>query len=274
MILQALTKIWQWLGSIKLTIVVLLLLVVDMVIGYWCLDRRTTIFQPLGDVGLFQWTSTYGLHNLLFTAWFFVLLRLLAVLVINTFVCTTEKVITLLSRKRSLPLGRFWLRLAPHIMHYAIIVVLAGYLSSYMLADVHPGQTLVPGASLTIPDTNIHIEFSSYEPHYYQGKRLDFFHDWVIDPGVGLTLLSSTLQRTAILSYNKPVRYQGYTIILKNFYPKKKGGMSPRVYIDLSIRKDPGVVFYFSGMLLFAAGLLIYVFLWVYFKKARNSLGG
>jgi cytochrome c biogenesis protein ResB len=270
MILQALTKIWQWLGSIKLTIVVLLLLVVDMVIGYWCLDRRTTIFQPLGDVGLFQWTSTYGLHNLLFTAWFFVLLGLLAVLVINTFVCTTEKVIALLSRKRSLSIGRFWLRLAPHIMHYAIIIVLAGYLSSYMLADVHPCHTLTPGTTLTIPNSNICIKFSSYEPYYYQGDQLDFFHDWVIDPGVGLTLSSSTVQRTTTLSYNKPVRYQGYTIILKDFYPKKKAGMSPRVYIDLSIRKDPGVVFYFSGMLLFAAGLLIYVFLWVYFKAARN----
>ena len=55
---------------------------------------------------------------------------LLALLAINTFVCTTNRVVQLLAAKGSAGRMRLALKLAPHIMHYGLIVILAGYLAS------------------------------------------------------------------------------------------------------------------------------------------------
>lgn len=269
---HVLSMFWRGLGSIQLTVVVCFLLIVDLVIGYSCLNRHTIVFQPLNDIGLYQWARTYGRHNMAYTGWFFALIVLLAVFAVNTFICTTDRIIVLLkSRLMFVHPARFILRFAPHIMHYALVVILMGYLCSYLLADVLPSQTLVPGGSMTIPDSSVRITFLSFNPEYYQGGRLAFFDNCVIRPNVRLILADGRKERTASIAYNQPVRFQGYGIFLKRFSPMKKGGMSSRVHIDLRIRKDPGVILYFAGIILFTVGLVMYVLQWFALKSDTGA---
>lgn len=262
--------IWHKSGSIHLTVVLCLLLAADLSYGFVCLSRRTILFAPLNDIGLMSWLMTYGRHNLAYTAWFFVLLGLLALLCINTFVCTTDRVVRLIRSRSHFTFQRLFFRFAPHLMHYAIIIILGGYMISYLFAQVLDTRTLVPGTSMKLPNSAAMITFESFDPIHYQGDRLAPFDKWVLKPRAHLLLTDGNYHQMEVLSFNQPIRFKGYTIFLKDFNPKKKdGGMSGRVRIDMSIRKDPGVRFYIFGMILFSAGLGMYLTEWIFFRKVQ-----
>jgi hypothetical protein len=250
-----------------LTIVLCLLLTADLAWGYVCLKKNILLFSPLNDIGLTAWTKTYGGHQLEYTAWFFVLLILLALFCVNTFVCTTDRVLRLVRLRSHYKTKRFFFRFAPHVMHYALIIILSGYLGSYMFAHVLDTRTLIPGASMTLPGTESKILLKSFDPKYYQGTRLAAFHKHVLKPKARLLLIDGEHRQTAILQYNRPVRFKGYGIFLKDFSPKKQGGMGMKTRIDLSIRKDPGVFLYLIGMLIFTAGMVGYLADWIFLRR-------
>lgn len=264
------TRLWRSLGSIHLSVVLCLLLTMDLVWGYFCLNRRTPLFAPLNDMGLIPWAQTYGKYNLLYTGWFFLLLALLTLLAINTFACTTDRVRQLLAAQRPGNRRRLVVRLAPHIMHYGLIVILAGYLCSYLFTQVLTSSTLVPGSHLSMPGTKGQVTFLTFEPVYYRGDRLVFFKNEVITPRARLLLSDGQTKREVILSHNQPVRFQGYSLYLSDFAPKREGGMKMKTRIDLHMRKDPGVALYLSGMALFTLGLVFYVYDWIVHREANK----
>lgn len=266
--------VWTALGSLQLTVVVCLLLAGDLVWGYFCLHGRAALFAPLNEIGLALWLATYGRFNLIHTAWFILLLGLLGLLGVNTFVCTTDRVIRLVRRRARYTPQRFVFKFAPHIMHYAVIVLLCGYLSSYLFARVLDTRTLLPGTSVTLPGTTAQVHFDAFDPIYYVGERLPAFTNRVLKPRAHLLLTKDGKQEQATLAHGRPVRFAGYGIFLKNFTPKKKsGGMSRPIRIDVSIRKDPGVPLYLAGMLLFTLGLGLYLVDWMFLKKPQTASG-
>ena len=94
-----LTKLWDFSGSVTITVILLLLLFVDLLAGFFIIDSKTVIFSQLNEISILDWAMTYGITNLGLTFWFFLLLILLFFLSINTFVCTTTRV-TQLFKKR------------------------------------------------------------------------------------------------------------------------------------------------------------------------------
>lgn len=262
--------LWNRLSSINLTVALCLLLTADLVWGYFCLNRRTALFTPLNDLGLIPWAQTYGSHNLLATGWFFLLLALLALLAVNTFACTTSRVVQLLRAKGPGGWQRLALRLAPHIMHYGLIVILAGYLCSYLFTQVLTSSTLAPGSHLSLPGAGGQVRLLAVEPEYYQGERLAFWKNEVIALKARLLLSDNNGQREAILSCNRPVRFQGYSLHLIDFAPKSLNGMKMKTRIDLHVRKDPGVALYLAGMALFSLGLILYLYQSIVHREAHK----
>jgi hypothetical protein len=127
---------------------------------------------------------------------------------------------------------------------------------------------------MNLPGTTAQVSFETFDPVYYSGERLPAFEDRVIRPRAHLLLTRNGRQKRALLGCNRPVRFAGYGIFLKNFTPKKRsGGMARRTRIDVSIRKDPGVPLYLAGMLLFTIGLVIYLVEWILFKKPQTASG-
>jgi cytochrome c biogenesis protein ResB len=260
MIMKAILAAWRFFGSIHLTVVLCLLLTADLAWGYLCLDRHAPLFDPLNDVGLATWIATYGRADLARSSWLLVLMLLLAVLGANTFVCTTDRVVRLVRMRDRVPFRRLFFRFAPHVMHYAVIVILAGYLSSYLFARVLDTRVLVPGSALTLPDTSGRVLFESSDPTYYPEGGIPALEGRVLRPMARLHLTDGSKEKIETLNYNRPIRFKGYGIFLEDYYPRKKsGGMSDSIRINLSIRKDPGVRFYFSGIVLFTAGLAMYL---------------
>ncbi len=256
--------VWKLAGSINLTIALLILLVVDLSVGFICLESNISIFIPLNDVGLIAWLDTYGINYLQYTAWFFLLLFLLFLLAVNTFVCTTDKVVILLgNRSYYRSQVKFILNFAPHIIHYAFVIIMAGYLVSYVFAVNLPANILLPGKSIPIPGTECKIKLNKLNIEYYKGQRLDFFQGRAINSEAQISLTDGNgiiIEKT--ISVNQPVRFKGFSLHLDDFAPKSSTSMQKQKYVNLIIHKDPGIHLYFCGMIIFAAGMLMYIYRW------------
>jgi hypothetical protein len=229
------------------------------------IKMNLSTFNPLGEMGLFPWLTTYGIHNLGHTLWFFALLDLLALLAINTFVCSTDRLIKDLKRaRRTSGILGFLLRQGPQIMHYAVILVLLGYLGSYALSESLPGKALSPGgpgSRLPRGQGEVSLKAQREGEKIYRGGRLGFFEDYYLDPGYVLQFTgndgNSLSER---ISYNHPAKFMGYRFYLMDFHPKKESGGSMGLnYIKFSIRHDPSAAVYLIGMLLFLMGLVLYL---------------
>ena len=185
-------KLWNQAGSPNLTVVLCGLLTLDLAWAYFGLEKNLPIFAPMGDVGLHKWLLTYARYNFRESVWFLLMLVLLVLLAINAFVCTTERMARLI-RRRNWKLRS----IGPHIMHYAVLVILLGYLGSYLFSSGYPGHALKPGARLDLPEGGGQIIFLSAEPIVYHGERMSFFDNYILDPGIRLRLVSENETREA-----------------------------------------------------------------------------
>lgn len=261
-------RIWRTLASIRLTVALCFLLTADLGLGYGSLRGNLEIFAPMSDVGLLEWARTYGAANLRPTAWFFAMTGLLALLAVNTFACTTQRVIGILTRypkRRELPF-----RLAPHLMHYAVLIVLVGDLGSYLFAASDPGRALRSGETMTLPN-GATLRFERFAPETIQGQRIDGFDGFVLRPNAHFTMRSAKDgvdggARSVILNFNEPIAVDGYGIYLAEFQPHKPGGGMGRAYVQLIVRRDPAAVIYRFGMAVFVLGLGLYLL----GRKSRN----
>ena len=266
-------KLWKSSGSMNLTVYTCLALVADLGYGYLCIRRNTGLFSPMNDIGILEWIETYGINNLPSTIWFFILILLLTLLGINTFTCTTDRILALLRVRKNMSLLRFLFSVAPHVMHYAVMIILSGYLCSYLFSSVTPMKSILPGMSIPLDDSGVKITLQRLELEYFSGKRMPFFQGYAINAKARMIISDGTESKQATLVLNHPIRVKGYTIFLKDFSPHKKSGGMKRASdrIDISIRKDYGVYFYMSGILLFMIGLSFYIYSIFYSRLSKKD---
>ncbi len=252
-------QLYGFFSSIQLCIILLLLLTLDLGVGYFCVSGHETLFEPMNRIGLFPWLTTYGRTNFIYTAWFFLFLPILALLVINTLACTIGKLIHLFSRCRLNPTGkRARFSLSIHIMHLGMVIFLLGYLVSYTMAAVYPSITLLPGKKRIVAGTDLSLKLLEVSPDFYTGTRLTAFAGQSIRPRAEIMTRDHGGDKHATIAFNCPVRQGKYTVFLSRFSPKSAKTMNPTEYIVVDVRRDPGVTLYFSGLAVFLCGMAGY----------------
>ncbi len=262
------TRIWHLAGNIYLTMGIIGCMVADLVWGYGKLKSHMDVFTPINDRGFLAWAATWGSESLSITLWLFILVGLMALLSVNTFVCTTDRVITLIRfRHRFKSAWRFFLKFGPHVMHYAMLIMFLGYLVSYLYSGTHLGKVLLPGKTITVD--RVSITLKKLDIDYYEGDRMPHFQKRAIAVSAALEFSDGETHKSGVLSYNRPALFRGYSVHLRGFKPRSKSsGMSTgRRYITITVKKDPGMKFYFAGMGFFVLGLFMYTGEKIYSKK-------
>lgn len=255
---QTMVRVWRALGSIRLTLILTFLLAADLGLGYLSLRGNLEIFAPMNTVGLLAWLNTYGAANPQHAIWFFAMMALLGALAVNTFVCTTERAIEILAQRpawRELPF-----RLAPHLMHYAVLIILGGYLCSYLFAASDTGRALRKGETIELAAGRIALRFIEFKPETFKGKRIDAFEGYVLRPNAQIAVRDGEREYVATLNFNESIQVAGHGVYLDDFQPRRPGGGMGRSYIRLLVRRDPSAVIYRFGMAVFVLGLGLYVF--------------
>ena len=267
--MKILRAIWTFFGSALLSVWVLLALVVVLCCGYYLFESAKHIYEPLNRLLLWDWIVSYGWSNLANTWWFFCFLVLLGLLVLNTFVCTWQKVAALVRREAGGSRLDYILRFSPHVMHAAFIIILASHLVTYVFGLNVQNNVLLLGREITMPGSDTKLKLESIDSEFYQGDRLAFYRGRAVTQDIVLVLTDADgSEARKSLAYNSPIWFGGYSIHLKNYYPRAKTSMARRPYVNLIIRRDPGVKTFFFGTLVFAVGLLAY--LWQALRQHRH----
>ncbi|MDL1963215.1 MAG: cytochrome c biogenesis protein ResB [Deltaproteobacteria bacterium] len=277
----AIKNIWKFWGSSTLTVFILLAVVLDFEIGFFFFRSHPSVFSPLDRLMLFEWLRTYGLESITVTWWFFVLLFLLFILTLNTVVCTVDSVAALIKRREKFSGSRaFVLKFAPHVMHVAFVLLLLGHFTSYAAGFNLFNNILKQGIVMKVPYSDLQLSLENLKVKFYKsedaplpdfaGKARDVVADILIIDPANDNFKHGVKKK---ISINMPAFYQGISFHLKNFYPQNETNKGVP-YVNLIIRKDPGIRIMAGGIILFTIGLVMYLFQTTHFNLRKKRIKG
>lgn len=253
-----LSRAWKYAGDVRVTVAVCFALTANLGLGFLSLRENLEIFTPMSDVGLLEWLATFGAANPFHALWFFVLLGLLGLLALNTLACTTARVLKVL--EHGVRGAELAFRLAPHVMHYAVLIILGGYLASYVLATSEPGRAMRPGDTVAVPGGAGSVTFVGFAPEVLAGDRVPGFDGFVTAPNARVEIEERGRTRFDVLNFNAPLDIGGVGVYLNDFSPRRASGGMGMTYIRMTFRHDPSAAIYRFGMAVFALGLCLYLY--------------
>ena len=277
----AIKNIWNFFGSSTLTVVILLAVVLDFEIGFFFFRSHPSVFAPLDRLMLFEWLRTYGFESIMVTWWFFVLLFLLFILTLNTVVCTVDSVIVLIKRRGKFSTTRaFVLKFAPHVMHVAFVLILLGHFTSYAAGFNLFNNILRQGIIMRVQHSDLQLSLENLNVKFYKskdaplpdfaGKARDVVADVLIIDPANDNFKHGVKKK---ISINRPAFYQGISFHLKDFYPQNETNKGVP-YVNLIIRKNPGIRIMAVGTILFTIGLFMYLFQTTQLNLRRKRIKG
>ena len=223
--------------SLKTTVWLLTALIVLFFIGSYLMPVHREVYGPMNEVLLFEWLREVAVDHPLQTWWFFACLALLALLTVNTLVCSWYAVKGRWSR------GDFLLRISPQIMHAGFLCILLAHLlgagMGYRLSGALPeGATVrLPEVTrLTLDRLRVDIAPAGYP------------RSWSADVTVSL---NGALVASGTLGPNEPLFHGGTGIYLKSFDLER----GPVAF--LMVNRDPGALWALAGGILFTLGSIL-----------------
>jgi len=220
--------------SLKTTVWTLLALICIFFVGSYMMPMHQGIFSPMNDDLLYSWAERTALGNLCYTWWFFAAVAGLALLTINTLICSIQAVKEKWSRSNAL------LRISPQIIHIGFLFILLAHLLGagwgYKISGALP-----EGTAAQLPEK---------KALYLQAVHADIDPRWgPRDWSAEVTLIENDHPVVSgTLGPNRPLLYKGVAIYMKSFE------LEPQPYAILLVVKDPGAIWALVGGILFMLG--------------------
>jgi len=256
--MKTLYRIWNILGSMRLAKWLLLCSAVLLFAGSICYSRTPEVFVSLNSALLPDWLGTFGSENIGSTWWFFLLLCALFLLGLNTGICTIERMVRIIRLRNRRSVKTVLFLLAPHIMHFAFLIIMAGYLVLYTSGINSCNNILKPGITRRLPGSSIMLELrdpSFFTARNHLNESLDGLY---VNARYTLLFRDGDKIDTRIIGLNRPCIYKGYSIHVVDFHPLQAKSMTDGVWIRLTIIKNMGIPLFIGGVIIFFFGVVIY----------------
>ena len=226
-------KVYSFLTSLDLAIWLLSAVMVLLAVGSFVCDAGSGI----NDVALLTWLAEVPIRT---SWWLWGTLGLLALLALNTVLCSVE------SLRAKWLRGSFLVRIAAQMMHLGFLfIVLAHLFTAY--GGFKNGGPLPEGGSFTFPDGS-RVELTRLEIRMGpMGMPLDF-------SGTLRHLTGSGELRT-VFSPNHPYFYKGFGVYLKHVQP------FPVKTALVEIHREPGAGLALVGAVLFTIANILLIWL-------------
>ncbi len=223
------------------------------------MNWRGEFFREMDSHVLLSWVlekldgAFFG--NLLF---FFAFLAVVAIFVVNLVLCTAEKIYHLTRWKAKLR------AYVPHLMHAAIVVVVAGHLVSSVGGYRARGVGMYVGTEVRLKGAPFSVRLDDVDVKLGRWGFPEKTSAVVRLRSGGATVAWGTI------SPNNPLSHNGYMVYLKSAGADGFG----RRYAVLDVNKDDGAFIVLVGALIFTAGNLIYLLILPPLKPENfNSAG-
>ena len=251
---------WIFLGNTKVSLCLIYALFADVMLGSIVMRHNPQIFFPLKNQFLQEWIFSYGIKNMALAWWLFAAIFLLFFLSVSTTVCITNNLIFTVKHLGKNGFLQGFLMLAPSVMHTGFLLLLMGQLLSHTVGVNSHGNILTVGVGKRLPGSDIRIVLNSL--------KVDFSDENTHFPGMAgrpenctgiLSIVDQKGCQERVIALNRPVIYRGWSFFIEDFCPMRKGSKrSP--FINMVIRRDPGVMLMVVGAVIFGVGLIMYLF--------------
>lgn len=191
-------RIWGLFSSIWLTVVLALLICLVAALGSLESLKSPEVFSYLDRVVLLGGLKGLPPEVLSRVYWIFLLIILIFLFSINTFVCTFDRVSSIIKR------GGPWRGLFPHIVHIGFLVAVAGHLAGSLWGFRTSGNILYSGVLTPVPYVqDLAIRLDRVDSREDAGGNLDYLKTTVTLFKGGKKALSGAIM------LNAPLRYGG-----------------------------------------------------------------
>ena len=231
-------KIIEFFTSLRTSLWLLGLLLLLFFAGAVIMPGRPE-FRDIHSAPLFQWLREQPAGA---TWWLWGMIGVLAILTVNTLLCSAESLVA----KRKVT--RFLLLISPQVIHAGFLFMLLAHLMSAAGASQELAVA-TEGSDIRISgdDTVIRIRDIDIDLDYY-----GYISDWKVELEYisgGRVLKSDTVRP------NSPSVRMGYNINIKDLMAH------PRKAVLLQINRDPGALWALTGGILFMAGIISLIIL-------------
>lgn len=150
--------IWRFFSSVTLTVVLAILIVIDSIWGSLIVKDNLETYRYIDQIILLPWLLKEGTRDFQITLWMFILIGLVFLFAVNTFICTVDKIYSILKNK--LPVRSFF----PHIVHIGFLIALFGHLIGSLYGFRNPAIPVMKGEMTAVPQKkNISIRFDNMD---------------------------------------------------------------------------------------------------------------
>jgi cytochrome c biogenesis protein ResB len=213
--------LWQFFLSPRLTIVLSLLIVADVLIGTFLLSAYGEVFGGIELEVFFFWLADTGIANLRQSWWIFLLLGLMSLLLLNTLACVIDSIAGAIAQRREgQAIAR---RLLSQVVHVGFVIVLTGHLVTSATGFRTTDNRLFEGARIAMPgDQGLSLRLDRLDVAYTEDggmARMD----------AALSLMSGDrVIRQQVARLNRPLFYRGNAVYLKH-HAEAPGGIRLQV---------------------------------------------
>ncbi len=248
--------VWRFLGSVNLTIWLLLAISLRLAVGSRYVKYLPKIYDQLNFLRFQEWSPHWGAAA---SWWVWTLFALLFLFAVNTAVCTGERMLFLLKKRGEYQPQAFVVAISPSIMHVCFLVIIGGHAISQFAADTRQlrvGQ----GARISLsPDS---VTVLGYSNRYRNEPE---FAGLLDGSAAILSLAAQGRVETREVGILTPVYWEGRSIHLL-ISGRTKAGEQPN--LKLVIKRDPGL-----SMIIIGNVALCILMIWYFPIIIKNRNG-
>ncbi len=226
-------RVFELFNSLRTAVWLLVGLIVFLLAGSLIMPARPDRYGAMNSQLLFEWLAAEWRNPVHF--WFLMVLVLLALVTLNTLVCSVDSVLRRLTRRE------FLLRISPQLMHVGFLLILLAHLLSSGWGFKAEG-VLPKGASGVLP-TGQRVTLRTLDMDFYASGMP---RSWWAD--VELTGADGE-RASGRIGPNRPLFHKGVGVYLKN-PTMVRNAPAAQIYVAA----DPGALWALAGALVFTLG--------------------
>lgn len=248
---------WRFLGSINLSIWLLLGIALNLTVGSRYAKHLPKVFGQLNYLRFQEWITGNGPDC---SWWVWSLFLLLFLFGVNTVACTVDRLFELLKKRRDYSFGAFALVVAPSLMHLCFLVIIGGHAVSQFTAEIRQ-MPVTSGTKLALSSAEVAVLDSRCS-----FRTEPALAGQVRECRVSLSLSSPSGDINREITMLHPILWEGYTLTL-TMAGKPAENETPAM--KLIVKRDPGL-----PMILFGNALLCLLMLCYFPIILRKKVGG
>ncbi len=210
-----LKKIWHFAGDIKISFALLMSATLILFTGSMYGNSDFALIRALNRTRVQDWMLENIAANLSVIWWVPVLFIVMGCLGLNTFICATNRVIELISRRNSFSKTRFFYLLTPTIIHYLFIFIMLGHFITFTTGkwEITP---LEEGVHVNIGQEGTPFTVTSIRDSFFADTSE--MRDRIYQTRVTLT---DNKNKEIIIQYLSPVIINGHFLFLDKIKKKQ-----------------------------------------------------